>query len=342
MSQSTVSQLRPLAPNSALEMYFQQREKEVSDATYQSHQYRLNHFARWSDEVGLDNMNDLTGRKLHEYRLWRRRDGDLNSVSVRTQMSTLRTFIRFCERIDAVPDGLHKRVDIPTINGDDGSRESMLDPDDAAQIIDYHRKFEYASGQHVVVELLWRTGIRIGSLRALDVGDYDPRERSLELVHRPETDTPLKNQSGGERFISVRPSVCDLLDDWIEHQRPETTDDYGREPLITSQHGRMHTSNLRVLVYCATRPCVYAECPKDRNPNECEAARRMDKASSCPVNSPPHDLRRGAITNMLRQEVPIDAVSDRVNAGRDVLETHYSQLTEREKMLQRRTLFDEL
>lgn len=37
---------------------------------------------------GIDNMNDLAGRKLHLYRLWRKGDDDLNEVPVRTQLET--------------------------------------------------------------------------------------------------------------------------------------------------------------------------------------------------------------------------------------------------------------
>jgi len=65
-------------------MYQHEREREVSQRTLQAHHYRLVHFIRWCDKEGVDNMNDLTGRKLHEYRLWRKDDGDLNAISLRT------------------------------------------------------------------------------------------------------------------------------------------------------------------------------------------------------------------------------------------------------------------
>ncbi len=40
---------------------------------------------------------------------------------------------------------------------------------------------------------------------------------------------------------------------------------------------------------------------------------------------------------MLREEVPVDVVSDRVNASRDILDKHYNEMTEEEKMEQRRS-----
>lgn len=81
--------LEPLAPKTAKDMYRREREGEVTDRTLQAHHYRLVHFIRRYDEEGIDNMNDLSGRKPHEYRLWRKDDGDLNGASLRAQLETL-------------------------------------------------------------------------------------------------------------------------------------------------------------------------------------------------------------------------------------------------------------
>ena len=95
---TTENELEPLAPETAKEMYHREREGEVAERTLQAHHYRLVHFIRWCDENDLDNLNELSGRALHEYRLWRKDDGDLKAVSLRTQLQTLRVFIKFCER----------------------------------------------------------------------------------------------------------------------------------------------------------------------------------------------------------------------------------------------------
>jgi len=58
-----------------------QTENELTEATIYSHRSRLGHFVRWCDEQGIGNLNDLTGRQLHRYRLWRRDEGDLSLAS---------------------------------------------------------------------------------------------------------------------------------------------------------------------------------------------------------------------------------------------------------------------
>ncbi len=91
--------LEPLKPETGVELYLADRETEVLKATLYSHSSRLGHFVRWCGDRDIDNMNEFTGRVLHEYRLWRRRDGDLAPASEKTQIDTLRVFIKWAESI---------------------------------------------------------------------------------------------------------------------------------------------------------------------------------------------------------------------------------------------------
>jgi integrase len=170
---------------------------------------------------GIHNLNDLTGRRLYEYRLWRKEDGDLNTTSVRTQLSTLRAFIRFCETIDAVPDNLYEDTSLPALKEGEGVRDVMLEASRAEDILSHLRRFEYASARHVVLEVLWKTGMRTGALHSLDVEDIDAEKRALHLRHRPETGTSLKNGNRGERMVAISEETLQLLQDWIEHSRPK-------------------------------------------------------------------------------------------------------------------------
>lgn len=88
----------PITPNRALEPYLTDKENELTEASHAAHKYRFRHFIRWCNQEVINNLNELTGRLLHEYRLWRREDGNLNKVSEKTQMDTLRVFNRWLER----------------------------------------------------------------------------------------------------------------------------------------------------------------------------------------------------------------------------------------------------
>jgi len=65
-------------------------------------------------------------------------------------------------------------------------------------------------------------------------------------------------------------------------------------------------------------------------------------AGKCPSSVSLHAFRRGSITRHLNSDVPETAVGDRANVSQDVLEQHYDQRSEREKMEQRRQYLDNI
>lgn len=236
--------LEPIEPDEAVELYLADRKTELAEATLGAHRSRLSFFVKWCERKDIENLNELTGRKLHEYRLWRRNDGDLAPPSEKSQMDTLRVFVRYLTTIDAVEPGLDQKVRVPTITPDENSRDVMLDGEDAEEILEYLETYEYASVEHVTPSLLWRTMLRRGAAHSLDVRDYDPEDQFLEVVHRPDTGTPIKNGGSGERLIALSGKVCLLLDDWLRDRRPDVVDDHGRRPLLASSRGRTAKSTL--------------------------------------------------------------------------------------------------
>jgi site-specific recombinase XerD len=322
--------LEPIAPQKAVDLYLAQREDDASERTVQAHRYRLKHFVRWCGQEDLTNLNDLTGRRLYEYRLWRKDDGDLNPVSLRTQLSTLRAFVRFCESIDAVESGTHEEILLPTLDANDDVKDEMLDGERAEKIREYLERFEYASRKHVLFEIFWSTSIRMGTLHSLDLEDFRSDEQALAIRHRPDEGTSLKNGERAERIIALPEHTCEVVSDWISHTRPDVMDDDGRNPLITTEQGRVSQSNIRALVYHVTRPCYYGEscCCDEQYP--------YSYASKCEKSRSPHCLRKGSLTHLLKNDVPKQVVSDRADVSPDVLDKHYNKMTEEEKMEQRR------
>lgn len=83
--------LESIEPDTALELYLADKDNELADASLKAHKYRLGHFTRWCDQQDIENLNELGGRQLQRYRVWRRDEGDLSPVSEKTQMDTRRT-----------------------------------------------------------------------------------------------------------------------------------------------------------------------------------------------------------------------------------------------------------
>lgn len=193
-------------------------------------------------------------------------------MTLKTNLITLRVFTKFLERINGVPEGLHRRIALPDMGNGEGVRNDMLSEEEAEQLLEYLEKFEYASKRHVMVGILWNTAMRISSLHSLDVGDVLEEENALRLEHRPEQGTTLKNGEGANRLVAVPQSLTNVLQDYIETNRPDVEDEYGRKPLIASDQGRLLKNNIRRTIYYLTRPCFYTdECPHGREIEDCDA-----------------------------------------------------------------------
>jgi integrase len=327
--------LEPLDPRTAKQMYLDDRRGEVADATLQAHHYRLKQFVSWCDDEDIENLNSLSGRDLHRFRVKRQNDDDLATATMKGQLATLRMFVRFCTSIDAVEPKLDEKILLPTTTEDD-ARDEMLDSDRAWQILEHLEQYRYASLEHALFAVLWHTGIRIGAARGLNIEDYNAEDQYLELLHCPREDTPLKNKKQGERLVGLNNLVCKVLDDWLEVNHPGCVDEYGQKPLFSTNHGRISRNRGRSIAYQYSRPCVYDKtCPHNRDLEECDAL-TTSHAYECPSSLSPHPIRRGAITYHLQKGTPEPVVSDRMDVGMDVLGRHYDQRTKREKLQQRR------
>jgi site-specific recombinase XerD len=327
-----------MSPEAAIERFLEEREAEVSASTLRNNRYALRRFTEFTDEHGIEYINDIDGFHIHDFKIFRREEGGVNELTLRNNMTALRVFIRWCESMDLIEGDIADKMMMP--NPDKEAREEKISPERAEDILDYLDKYEYATMRHALFALLWDTGFRLGTIRALDVDDFHPEEQYVEVRHRPEADTPLKNKAEAEREVNLHGWVVEILVDYIEMRRKDVTDEYGREPLLTSDHGRPAGTNLRQNINTLTRPCHYSnECPHDREEDECEAANHYNAAQRCPSSVPPHTIRRSAITAWLNDGHAKQLLSGRMNVSSKTLDKHYDARTESEKRELRKEAF---
>lgn len=319
--------LEPIDPSTAQRLYLDHKATQCSETTVRSHRYRTNYFVDWCAGNGIDNMNDLSGRNIHQFRLWRKTEWDLNAVSMQTNMSTLRVFLKWCGTIEAVSADLYNKVLVPQVSPEEEQRNELIEAERVKEILQHLTKYHYASREHVLFAVLWETGMRIGALRSLDLQDIRIDTRCLDMVHRPQTGTTLKNGLGGERLVAISVELMDLLKDYIGNTRASVIDEFDRKPLIPGNQGRLSRSIIRRTVYELTAPCYLNQtCPGCND----------DSTAKCPEAVSPHAIRRGSITHFLTSDVPVEVVGDRMDVSRKVLDKHYDRRSEEVKVEQRR------
>lgn len=323
----------------AVERYLKERERDLADSTVYKYRSVLSQFTEWCDSQDhIKTVSDLEQMDIGDFRIYKRDQADMSDTALYNTMVAVRTFIRWCESRGLVNEVSADDVLLP----DRGrvARTETIDPDRADDILDYLNKYEYATRRHALFTLLWDCGLRIGAVRSLDLDDFNSEDAYVELHHRPDEDTPLKNKQDSEREVNLHRWAADVIADYIKGHREGVADDYERNPLLTSKHGRPARTTLRRNIACITRPCYYSdECTVGREIKDCEAT-SWEEAAKCPESVKPHSIRRSSITNWLNEGHSKELISDRMDVSPDVLDEHYDARTEEEKRELRREVFE--
>ncbi|QCC46612.1 tyrosine-type recombinase/integrase [Halobellus limi] len=326
--------LKPMTPEEGVERWLEQREPSVAKSTFQNNQTTIEQFLSWCRDEGIENLNELTGRRIADYVHHRRQD--VKPISLQKELSAVRLALAYWADIDAVEPGLRERVHAPEVADGAKARDVKVDTEVAEEILGFLERYRRATREHVVLALWWQTGIRLGAIRGFDLRDRRPDDQALAIKHRPEEDTPLKNGREGERWVWLGEGLYDLVQEYIDIHRIDVRDEYGRQPLFTTRQGRVSDSTLRDLSYRWTQPCRWDECPHGREQESCEAYGTPNTPSKCPSTRSPHGWRRGSITDHLARGVSPEVVSERMNVSLEVLYRHYDARQPDEKMAVRR------
>jgi integrase len=178
--------LDPISPQDALDWYTEHREDELRAATIRKYESALSTSVDWTDRVDIDDMNDVKGRQLMQFQTWRKQEADLATVSLNGNLAILQRFLRFCENIDAIPEGLTERVPMPNVPEQEEVNYEVPSDEEVEGIKSYFHQFERASRRHVEFELIAEVGMRLGAVRAMDLEDFDPEEKTIYIRDRPE------------------------------------------------------------------------------------------------------------------------------------------------------------
>lgn len=148
--------------------------------------------------------------------------------------------------------------------------------------------------------------------------------------------TPLKNGKDSERIVNISSEFATAIKEYLDSpDYHDVTDQFGRQPLLTTESGRIDESTLRRDFYKVSRPCVYGDsCPHDRNSSKCKATTSKN-AYKCPSSYSPHPFRRWSIETQIEKGIPKDRLSDRVDVSVKVLDKHYDQRSEERKSQER-------
>ncbi|WP_224447005.1 tyrosine-type recombinase/integrase [Haloprofundus salilacus] len=330
-----MSRKRELSPREARDRFLARRQQRQTEKTVRSYRNRLTRFVHWAESEGIESMSELSGWDLDEYQAYREAQG-VAPATLKGQLMALKQLLDYCVRIEVVDEEIADKLEIPKLTPEEETSDKNLASEEALSLLTFYRESHqfYATPEHTFLEVAWHTGARISGLRALDLGDFDPDQQSLEFHHRPPK-TGLKNKKSGERVVGINATVVSVLQTYIARERFDKRDDDGREPLFSCRQGRPSDSTIRAWSYRGTQPCVYRDCPHGNERRSCEFTHR-NHASKCPSSRSPHAIRTGSITWQLDVGIPIELVAERVNATPQTIRRYYDKADEQERFRLRR------
>lgn len=346
---TNLTSLEPIGPAKGIEKYLRHKETEVRPQTIKEYKRKLSHFKDFCERKSIENLNQLNGRLVDDFRQYRRtetgsQEGPLSTKTMNDDMYLLQDFLSYLGSIEGVPADLSSKVEVPDLGSGDGVRDISIDSKRVERILEYLDKYEYATRPHVVWLFHAHTGRRPSGMFAIDVSDLylDADRPYIEIRHR-EGETELKNGEDGEAEVFLSDYVAEVFSDYLESNRTDVATSNDRRPFLTSSQGRLSKSTMRKYVYKYSRPCVLTnECPHDRDIETCEAAQSVDAASKCPTSRPPYALRHGYITSKRGDGVPDRFISGRCDVSPAVLDKHYDERDETEKRQLRQEVFNEI
>lgn len=324
-----------LSPREAVDRWLDRQRMELADSSVASYGRRLEHFVEWCDEQDVARLGDLRPWDVGAYEDHRR--AQVAPVSLNNELTTLRQLLDWARRIGVVDEAVVEAVDPPNVDISEQVSKSLLEPERGEALLAAYRDGDdFGTREHAWLEIAWWTGARLGSIRGLDLDDVSLDDGYVRFRHRPDQDTPLKNTADGERVVGLGEKVVEAVRAFVRESRPSSVvDDYGRQPLFATQHGRIAESTLRDTCYYATHPCRAVDCPHEQFRPTCHHHSRM-YGHGCPSARSPHEVRSGSITWQLHRGLPKDVVAARVNATIPVIERHYDQARQLEEFRERR------
>jgi len=118
-----------------------------------------------------------------------------------------------------------------------------FNPDVCRSLLAYLRRRRFGTREHVYAELIDETHSRPRQVQKINISDLNTNEKTV-VVGIPNTHLVSKVDLVTERVVGLSPRAVEAIEQYIEYERNEQTQN-GCRPLLTTSHGRASASTLR-------------------------------------------------------------------------------------------------
>lgn len=326
----------------AVDLFIRRNSPDWKGETERTYRKSLATFEEYAADAGIETLEGISLWSAGQYTDWLlEEERDYASATIASKQKQARRWLKWLESQGLVDIGTHLAIEPLQLEDKEQTSSDILRPQRLREFLGFYRDSMRHRGTraHALLEVIGHTGCRRSGIRALDVGDFDADDRTLQFINRPESGSRLKRGQIHQRKVVLSEEPSRVLEEFIARERARKHDQYGRKPLFASTQGRPAESSITRWLYLATLPCLMMDCPHGKHRPSCEWTEGSE-ASKCPSSKSPHPVRRGSITWQLNIGRDINDVADRAATTPDVIRRYYDQPDLDEDLRRRITDFD--
>ncbi len=317
------------------------RKENRSPATRAQYKRTIPEFIAFAESKGITTPLGLSTELSEGYVDEVKKEYEADATQL-TYTKNVRSWLRWLSKRQYCNEATYRVLDKDELGLNPAARDEAIPEPVARHIIEQLAEQRYGMNMHVLIELDYNAGLRVGDLYSLDVEDFIFEDNTIVIRHRPETGTRLKNgeekdvtPGDGERDVKIKDRVTDVIQWYIENERPDVTDDHGRSPLFATVHGRASKSTLRRWIYKATS-CRWTPTENENHGESvtCDGNCNPD-SNVCQYSYCPHAIRRGSIVNQLSNGLSPSRARKRFDVSIPVMDKHYDPRTKRKEKMDR-------
>jgi len=224
-------------------------ERRLSPRTVENYRRDLQHLLYWLTERHIGDWPELDDHRVRAYVAQRHREG-LCAKSLQRVLSALRSLFRYLLREGEAQHNPAQGIRAPKVRR---KLPITLDTDQLGQVLNQPGENALELRDRAMLELFYSSGLRLAELIAVNLGDIDPVDASLEVV----------GKGAKTRRVPVGRKALDALRAWLQ-VRPALAAE-GETALFVSRRGtRIHPRTVQQRV---SRWAMAKGAPRDLHPH---------------------------------------------------------------------------
>ena len=150
-----VSQLcaQSITPRKARRDFLKSKRQSIKESAARTYEYPTKHSVQYLESEGIEHMEKVDGYTIQQWTFARQGEG-IAPITFHVNVKHIAVFIRWCESMELVDEGLADKIEIPGVSGNESVSQEQLEAERAEKLLGYLSRYGYASTFHALLAFL--------------------------------------------------------------------------------------------------------------------------------------------------------------------------------------------